>query len=319
MSNMFNFNKGKYTKSQLTRRREKIISFIILFIVCLFWALPIVYMIGNSFKSDMDLQLNPQSLFPTSLSEFTFQHYDGFFMRDGQIDNMPKWMLNSLWSTAATVILTVLVDAITAYALVFMDFKGKNVLFKFMLIWMAVPGIIGTSASYSYYVQVKTFLTEALASGNATTELTNAVTYFYVYFWLIVPGAGGIFNILLMRNFFASIPMEIIESARSDGATNGQIFRRIVMPLAKSTVMLIVLFSFVGAWNNFQFPQLLLSGRTEWQTMTVALAGFTGGNAWGMKGAAMATCVFSSLPILIIFLITQDKMIDGLANTGVKH
>ena len=309
-----------YTKSELTRRREKIVSFIILAIVCLVWILPIIYMIGNSFKSDMDLQMHPETLFPTSISEWTFKHYDGFLIREGQLDNMPKWMFNSLWSTALTVILTVLIDAITAYALIFMDFKGKRTFYKFLLVWMAVPGIIGTSSSFAYYAEIKKMINDMLIAANATAELTETINYFYIYFWLIVPGTTGIFNVLLMRNFFASIPMEIIESARSDGATNRQIFRKIVMPLAKSTVMLIVLFSFVGSWNSLQFPQLLLSGeQTGWNTVTVALAGFTGGSAWGMKGQSMATSVFASIPILIIFMITQDKMIDGLASSGVKH
>ena len=125
---------------------------------------------------------------------------------------------------------------------------------------------------------------------------------------------------LLMRNFFCSIPMEIIESARSDGASNRKIFFKIVLPLAKSTIMLIVLFTFTNAWNNLQFPQLLLSGeKSGWNTITVALMGYTGSNAWGAKGVAMATSVFALLPILIVFLITQNKMIDGLASTGIKQ
>jgi multiple sugar transport system permease protein len=122
-----------------------------------------------------------------------------------------------------------------------------------------------------------------------------------------------------MRNFFKSIPKEIVESARSDGASNMTIFKRIVCPLAKSTIMLIVLFSFTGSWNSLTWPQLLLSGGLSyWKTITVALTGYAGGNAWSKTGVAMATSVFALMPIIIIFIITQDKMIDGLASTGVK-
>ena len=110
-----------------------------------------------------------------------------------------------------------------------------------------------------------------------------------------------------------------MESAKSDGASNAKIFFRIVCPLAKSTVMLIVLFTFTGSWNNLLWPQLLLAGESSyWNTITVALTGYTGGSSWGTAGVATATSVFALLPIIIIFIITQNKMIDGLASTGVK-
>ena len=124
---------------------------------------------------------------------------------------------------------------------------------------------------------------------------------------------------LLMRNFFASIPKEIVESARSDGASTMTVFRRIVAPLAKSTVMLIILFTFTNSWNNLVWPQLLLAGKDDaWMTVTVALTQYTGGGGWGRVGISMASGVFTLIPILIIFCITQNKMIDGLASTGVK-
>lgn len=97
------------------------------------------------------------------------------------------------------------------------------------------------------------------------------------------------------------------------------IFRRIVIPLAKSTIMLIILFSFVGAWNNLMWPQLILAGEDPfWNTVTVGLTGYTGGSSWGQLGASMAVSVFTMIPIIVIFAVTQNKMIDGLASTGVK-
>ncbi len=297
------------TKSEKTRRREKTVSFVILLIVSVIWIIPLLYMLGTSFKSDADLQMHPELIFPSSASEWTLDHYTGFIVREGKIDNMPVWMLNSLWSTLATVALTVLVDLLTAYAVVFLNFKGKNTLMKFLLIWMAVPGVIGTAPSFAIYSALRHSLN---ISG-------SVATYAYIYMWLIVPGITGIFNMLLMRNFFLSIPRDIIDSARSDVAGNMTIFRRIVCPLAKSTVMLIVLFTFTGSWNSLVWPQLLLSGEISyWNTITVALTGYTGGSGWNATGVAMATSVFALIPIVIIFIITQNKMIDGLASTGVK-
>ncbi len=300
--------KRRRTKSERTRIREKTVSFIVLLIITILWAFPLVYMLGTSFKSDLDLQLHPDRLFPSSWSEWTLDHYEGFIVRDGAIDNMPLWMLNSLWSTLATVALTVILDLITAYAVVFVEFKGKKIFMKFLLLWMAVPGVIGTAPSFALFATIRNSL-----------RITGLGNYFYIYMWIILPGTTGIFNMLLMRNFFASIPQDIVDSAKSDGAGNAKIFFKIVCPLAKSTMMLIVLFTFTGSWNNLIWPQLLLGSESSyWNTITVALTGYTGGSAWSYLGIAMATSVFALLPIIIIFIITQNKMIDGLATTGIK-
>ena len=239
----------KRTKSERTSLREKIVSFVILLVVCIVWVIPLLYMLGTSFKSDLDLQLHPETLFPSSWSEWTIEHYYGFIIREGKIDNMPLWMLNSLWSTLATVALTVIVDLLTAYAFVFLRFRGKGILMKFLLLWMAVPSVIGTAPSFALYSAVRNSL--SLSGG--------IETYVYIYFWIILPGITGIFNMLLMRNFFDSIPKDIVDSAKSDGASNAKIFFRVVCPLAKSTIMLVVLFTFTESWNNLLWPQLLLS------------------------------------------------------------
>ncbi len=306
---MMKHEKRRRTKSERTSIREKAVSFVILLVISVLWLIPLLYMLGTSFKSDLDLQLHPEKLFPSDWSEWTIKHFYGFIIRDGQIDNMPRWMLNSLWSTLASVGLTVILDLITAYAFVFLKFPGRNSMMKFLLLWMAVPGVIGTAPSFALYSTVR----------NSMEISGDFSTYVYIYFWIVIPGITGIFNLLLMHNFFKSIPGEIIDSAKNDGASSMTIFRRIVCPLAKSTVMLIILFSFVGSWNNLVWPQLLLNGENSaWYTVTIALVGYTGGNAWGANGVAMATSVFSMIPIIIIFIITQNKMIDGLASTGVK-
>ena len=219
-------------------------------------------------------------------------------------------MLNSLWSTLANVVLTVLIDLLTAYAVVFYDFKGKKAFVKFLLLWMAVPGVIGSTASFSIYTMMKSTLS---VSG-------DVAGYVYLYFWLVIPSVTGIFNMLLMRSFLQSIPKDIINSARCDGASGARIFFKIVCPLARSTIMLIALFAFTASWNSLTWPQLLLSGeKSYWSTVTVGLTGYTGGSGWNAAGMAMATSVFAMIPIIIIFIIAQNKMIDGLASTGVKY
>ena len=306
--------KRRLTKSERSARKDKIVSFIVLFIAALFFVFPLVYMIGTSLKTTNDIELNPGGLFPAA-GEWTLKHYSTFFFNEntGKADQLPFWIINSLWSSFASVGLTVIFDLMIAYAVVFLKFKGKNTLVKFLTLWMAVPGVIGTAPAYAMFASIKN-----------TLEISGGVGgYIYAYFWIIMPGISGIFNMLLMRNFFASIPVDIIDSAKSDGASHMTIFRRIVIPLAKSTIMLIVLFSFVGAWNNLIWPQLVLAGTGQgevnyWNTVTVGLTDWTQGKGRDMIGMAMAGSVFTMIPIVIIFIFTQNKMIDGLASTGIK-
>lgn len=304
--------KRRLTKSERTKRKDKIIAFCVLLVVSVFFVFPLIYMLGTSFKSDTELISHPEKIFP-SAGEWTIKHYSTFIINNGEPDKLPFWMLNSLWSSFLTVLLTVICDLMVAFALVFLQFRGKKVLEKFLYLWMSIPGIIGTAPSFAMFAIIRRALNITGGAGG----------YLYSYFWIIMPGISGIFNMLLMRNFFASIPKDIVDSAKSDGAKTMTIFWRIVVPLAKSTILLIVLFSFVGAWNNLIWPQLIFSGAAEgspenfWKTVTVGLTTFTHGG-WDQLGVSMAVSAFTMIPVIIIFIFTQNKMIDGLASTGIK-
>lgn len=300
--------KKTLSKSQRTIRREKTVSFIILFIVTLLWMLPVIYMVGTSFKSEYDLTTNPGKLLP-SAGQWTLNHYKSFLSADSDA-KIFYWLGNSLWSTLLHVGLTVLLDLLTAFVVVFLNFKGKEKFIKLLYLWMAVPGVIGTAPMFAMYAAIR----------NGLSIASDAGSYMYLYFWIVMPGVSGIFNMLLMRNFFLSIPRDIVDSARSDGASNFKIFTKIIIPLARSTIMLIILFTFTGAWNSLNWPQLIFSGEAQkWWTVTIGLTKFTDAqSAAATTGIAMATSVFAMLPIVIVFLFTQNKMIDGLASTGIK-
>ena len=300
--------KKTLSKSERTIRKEKTVSFVVLFIVTILWMLPLIYMVGTSFKSDYDLQTNPGKLFP-SAGQWTLAHYKSFLSADSDA-KIFYWLGNSLWSTLLHVGLTVLLDLLTAYVLVFLNFRGKEKFVKLLYLWMAVPGVIGTAPMFAIFAAIR----------NSLAISSSAGSYAYIFFWIVMPGVSGIFNMLLMRNFFLSIPRDIVDSARSDGASNFKIFTKIIVPLARSTIMLIVLFTFTGSWNSLNWPQLIFSGEAQkWWTVTIGLTKFTDSQAAAAAtGVAMATSVFAMLPIIIVFLFTQSKMIDGLASTGIK-
>ena len=287
-------------------RNGKIVSFIILFIVSVIFAFPFVYMIGTSFKSEADMLTNPLGIFPAA-GEWTLKNYSGFIIRDGHLDNMPKWMFNSLVLAGCSIIFTILFCSMTAFAFSFLKFKWRDRIYKILIMSMTIPSVICTTIQYTMYATV----------GSATGLFDNIV---YIYFWFIFPSVASVYNVYLMRNACKAIPMDIVESARADGASNVRIYFSIVMPIIRSTLLLIVLFTFVGSWNSLLWPQLLLSGKDSgYMTVTVALTGFIAQADGAIsKAVSMATAVFSMIPIMIVFLFTQNKMIDGMATSGVK-
>lgn len=284
----------------------KLVSFIILLIVSALFLFPFIYMLGVSFKSETDMIVNPNSIFPGK-GGWTLDNYTGFIIRDGHLDNVPKWMFNSFLIAIIGIVVTILICSLAAYAFVFLRFKGRTVLFTALIFTMTIPGVIGTTAMYSMYAKI----------GIALDLLNNPV---YIYFWLIMPGTSGVFTVYMLRNALLAIPKDIVESARADGANNFRIYSTIVLPVIRSTLLLITLFSFTGSWNSLIWPQLLLNGKDQGLfTITVALTGYTNQqDGWNAKAVAMATSAFSMIPIFIVFIFAQRKMIDGMATTGVK-
>lgn len=98
--------KRKLTKSERTARKDKIIAFIVLFVVSIFFVFPLIYMLGTSFKTDLELQMHPEKIFP-SVGEWTLDHYSTFIINNGKPDKLPFWMINSLWSSFLTVLLKI--------------------------------------------------------------------------------------------------------------------------------------------------------------------------------------------------------------------
>lgn len=321
-----NSKPSRLSKSEYHLRKERIVAFFILLVVCLIWIFPFIYLFGVSFKPTNELMNPSPKIFP-SFGNWTFEHYLAFLnsSNHGRIDNLPIWMMNSLIVTSSAVIVTLVIDTIAAYAFTFFKFKGKKIILSILLASMTIPGVIGMTPMFSMFVTigketglsqvvVKTFHT--IVDGVSKTENI----YLYPYLWLIFPGVSSVFNLLLMKNFFDSIPQDIIDSARSDGASDFKIFRKIVLPLAKSTILLIVLFTFVNSWNDLLWPQLVTSGNALNFTINVALVNYTGGaGSWDLKAAQAAAAIFALLPILIVFIFVQNKMIDGMASTGVKR
>ena len=193
---------------------------------------------------------------------------------------------------------TVAVAALAAYGLAKIRFPGRNFFFLLFLSAMMLPVEVLT---------VPTFL------GLARFHLTDS------HFALIVPqifGMGGAFGIFMMRQYFITVPDELIEAAKIDGCAQPRIFGRIVLPMASSTIASLVIYTFFNAWNDYFLPLIYLNS-SEKYTSTLALSLFSNevGTTWNY---VMAASVISTLPLLIVFFCAQKKFIESLAMSGIK-
>lgn len=288
--------------------RHKVIAFCMLFILCMVWLFPFIYVLGMSFRTVNDMALYPTSVFPHS-DGWTLENYAVFFkVTNGKLDVLLNAMINSIATTTVNVIINLVITVFAAYSYVFMRFKGRVFIYTLIIAVMAVPSVIGFAPLFSMYISIgKQF------------DILNSLPYYYV--WIIFPGIAGAFNLMIMVNCFKNMPKDIVESARSDGASEFSIFRRVILPLARSSMLVCALFAFNGSWNNFMFPQLVTATQSDPQlhtTVTVALMGWIQNADISFRGTAMATCVVSLIPLAVMYVLTQNKMIDGLASTGIK-
>ena len=135
---------------------------------------------------------------------------------------------------------------------------------------------------------------------------------------LILPGLGGVGGLYLIRQFYLSIPMDLIESARIDGASDIRIFFKIVLPLAKTVFLVQGLFCFMGSWNDLFWPQIVIgTSNKELWTLPVGVAYLSSSKTANSMGLSLASAIFSAFPIFILYLFTQNKIIEGVATSGV--
>ena len=286
-------------------KNAKTIAFFVLFVVSFIFLLPIFYMVGTSFKTSRDISLNPTKIFP-SADGFTWTHYKAVIFEKQGDASVLNALKNSLIVSCGSVLLAVIVDSLAAYAFTFLKFKNRVPIYTFVIFSMTIPGIIGTTIRFAAFAN----------AGQAINAMDAA---WYLFMWLIIPGAVDVYHVFLLKNYFDSIPFEVVESARSDGASDFKIYRSIIFPLGRSTLLLIGMFTFTTSWNNLFWASLVAGNNDSMKTITVYLqnmSSLVGEDK--TKGKAMAASVVSLVPILIVFMFMQNKMIDGLASTGVK-
>jgi multiple sugar transport system permease protein len=277
---------------------QKILAHTVLVLLCIPFILPLVWMISTSLKTDAqifppeDQQSAPISLMSLIPRPIHWRNYpDALVTVPFHI-----YLRNTLFLCVMNVFGAVLSSAIVAYGFARLQFRGREVLFMLMISTMALPGQV---------TMIPVF------------KLFQTLGWYGTFLPLIVPAFfGNAFFIFLLRQFFRTIPEELGEAARIDGASEWGIFWRIMLPLAKPALATVALFQFLGTWNDFFGPLLYINNPNKY-TLAYGLQQFM--TSYGGKWAQLmaGACIFT-IPIIILFFFAQRTFIQGISTTGSK-
>ncbi|HEX5200418.1 carbohydrate ABC transporter permease [Paractinoplanes rhizophilus] len=275
----------------LTRRDviARVVLYTLLFGGLLVVVGPFLWMLLSSFKPEGEIRADPPTWWP---QQWTLTHYHDLFAR---LD-FPRYFLNSAIVAVLVTLGNLLFCSLLGYALAKLNFPGRKALFLTVLGMLMVPGMV-------------TFVPQFVLVSNM--GLANS------YAGLVLPFLAGPFGVFLMRQFLLSIPDDLIEAARVDGAGEWRIFWRIVLPLCKPALATLGILTFLASWNNFLWP-LVVATTSDMYTLPVALALYSIGQNRIYFGLLLAGAVVVVLPVLIVFLVLQRQFLRGIATTGLK-
>ncbi|HEY0868163.1 MAG TPA: carbohydrate ABC transporter permease [Fimbriimonas sp.] len=213
-----------------------------------------------------------------------------------QIAPFGRFFLNSVIVSVSVTVGSLLLNSLAAFGFAKYDFRGRNVLFMALLATLMIP----------YQVtMIPSFL------------LLKQLAWLDSYPGLVVPGLAGAFGIFFLRQYMITIPDDYLDAARIDGATEYRIFWRVVMPLAKPAVATLAVFTFLGAWNDFLGPLIVVKS-DEMRTLPLAISALSAGHYVMSWPLLMAGASFVVIPVLLVYLVAQRYFVEGIALGGLK-
>ncbi|MFD9606178.1 carbohydrate ABC transporter permease [Streptomyces sp. NPDC059970] len=260
----------------------------------LLYLLPFVLQLVTGFKTDPDAAAHPLGMLPTTPTTAAYQRLFGLSQA---ADGVPflRWLGNSALVAVAVTVGRVLFDSMAGYALARLRFRGRTALFGFVLAVMAVPGVA---------LLIPKFL------------VLNTFGLFDTYTGMILPLLVDAAGIFIMKQFFESVPREVEEAARVDGAGVFRIFWSVVLPMARPALITLTILSFQGSWN--EFTHFLVSTQSgQYETLTTGLARFVSGGLGGgtQYPLKLAAALLSTIPVAALFFCFQRYFVSG-ANAG---
>ncbi|RIH78561.1 L-arabinose transport system permease protein AraQ [Calidithermus terrae] len=284
----------RYSRPRATprwRRVRDLPRFIVLALLAVIFLAPLYWMLSTSFKPEAETISIPVQWIPKNP---TLENYD-------EIINSPdgkllRWTWNSLFTAFAFTFVHVALCVLAAYPLSRMRFKGRETWFWFILSSMMVPGIVTLIPTYIMMLQF------------------NWIDTYHALIW---PGVAGAFGVFLLRQFFSTLPRELEEAARMDGANSLQILLFVILPLSVPVLVTLGVFSFMGSWNNYVWP-LYVATSPDMQTLPVGLTSFSQRYVTEY-GKLMAGTALAAIPVLVAYLLAQRYLEQGIALTGMKE
>ena len=266
----------------------KIVLYIVLIAVALFTLIPFVWMISSSLKLDREVFAYPMKWIPET---FRWENY----LLIWQKVPMLTYFKNTAFIAIVVTLLQTLTSSFAAYAFAKLNFKGRDVLFLAYIATIAVP--------WQAYMLPQFIMMRSMG--------------LYDTLWaMVVLQAFSAFGVFLMRQFYQGVPTELCEAARIDGLSEYGIWARIMLPLSKAAIATLVIFTFVGTWNDYMGPMIYLT-RDVNKTIQVGLRRFIQENSSDYH-LIMAASLVSLLPVSVVFLCLQKYFIEGIATSGLK-
>ena len=287
-------------------KRGRQIAFLFLFLLGIFWIIPIVWLIFNSFKYDSDFITSFANLkgrwdYLTRMipRQWTGSNYTELFVGGENVNttaNIMKMFQNSFVVSGVVTVFTVFITSLAAFAYERLNFKGGNKIFWTLMYVSMFPNVVAILPQF---------------------RIANALGWVNNLNALIWPALSGVFNIFMIRNFMKSIPKALDEAATIDGATSFQVYTRIILPSNAPVMIVVGLFAFNGSWNDYLWPRIVMTDVNN-QTLTAGLRLLMG--QYEQRWAHMiASCLVSMVPPFLLYLCAQKYFLQGISvQAGVK-
>jgi multiple sugar transport system permease protein len=260
----------------------------VLVLFSVFILLPLIWMLSASLRTQGDLTGNPSTLIPTAI---TWDNYISIWARIP----LGQQFVNTIVFAGSVTLISLALDAMAAYALARFDFPFKRFIFAAIIATLLVP--IQVTFIPVYNILVDWGLVNTLPG-------------------LVLPRIADAFGIFFLRQFFLALPTDLEDAARIDGASEWQIFRKVMLPLAAPALLTVGMFTLVNNWNDLLWPLMVMTDIDQ-QTLSAGLAQFRGQYVVEY-GPLMAGSVIALLPMVIAFLFVQRRFIESIATTGMK-
>jgi len=265
------------------------IGFVAVLVVTAAVLLPVAIIVLTAFKPASEVNAYPPTLFPHT---WTLDNFRAIFTQ------LPfaRLILNSFAFAGGVTAFALAFDALAAYALARLDFRGSKVLLIVIIASLMIPFQATLIPIY---------------------QLVSDLGWVNTFAGLIAPRAADAFGIFFLRQFFVSLPRDLDNAARIDGASEWRIFRSIILPNAVPALLTLGIFTFVNNWNDLLWP-LVFTTDQDMGTITSGLTLLTGPGGIIPQGVMMAGALIAVLPLAVMFLLVQRRFIESVASTGLK-